>query len=161
MSWFSECRGGEFVFYPEGAGGAPVTLAAKRNTAVVLDTDSVFHGVDPVAASGRWHRSGRACTSPSTARGGGASARAARRSARYRWTSCASRCRGRRTAFGDDAERHAWREHTDDLELGFILGRLVENLRARGRVGRERPDDTTLALTMIDEYVRFPASTAA
>src|SRR5262245_5660199 len=52
VSWFSECRGGEFVFYPDGADGAAVTLPAKRNTAVVLDTDTVFHGVDPVALSG-------------------------------------------------------------------------------------------------------------
>ena len=161
VSWFSECRGGEFVFYPEGAGGAPVTLAAKRNTAVVLDTDSVFHGVDPVAASGPMAslRPGMHLTFDGegrwSIRAGGETV------ARYRWDELRFSVSWKAYCFGDDAERHAWREHTDDLELGFILGRLVEDLRARGRVGRERPDDTTLALTMIDEYVRFPAPTAA
>jgi hypothetical protein len=161
VSWFSECRGGEFVFYPEGAERPPVVLPAKRNTAVVLDTDSVFHGVDPVAATGamaslrpgmhlrfdgdgRW--SVRADGEPI---------------ARYRWDELRFSVSWKAYCFADEPERRAWREHTDDLELPFILGRLVEDLRARGRIGRERPDDTALALALIDEYVRFPAPSAA
>ena len=33
---------------PDGAGAGPATLPVRSNTAVVLDTDSVFHGVDRV-----------------------------------------------------------------------------------------------------------------
>jgi hypothetical protein len=34
---------------------------------------------------------------------------------------------------------------------------LIEDLRARGRVGGTLPDRRTLALAMIEEYVRFPS----
>jgi hypothetical protein len=156
VSWFSACRGGEFVFWPDGAGGRPVTLPAKRNTAIVLDTDSVFHGVDPVAASGPMPplRPGMELVFEGDGRWtvrAGAECVATWRSDELRFSvSWKAYC------FADDAERRSWREHTDDLELPFILGRLVEDLRIRGRLGRQLPDDTGLAFALIDEYVRFP-----
>ena len=51
VAWFGEPEGGEFVFYPEGPFGPPVALAPRHNTAILLDTDTVFHGVDRVAES--------------------------------------------------------------------------------------------------------------
>jgi len=63
--------------------------------------------------------------------------------------------------FADAPERDAWRSHADDLALEPILGRLVEDLRARGRVRGERPPLTDLALLLIEEYVRFPPAQAA
>jgi hypothetical protein len=156
VAWSSECGGGEFVFYPDGADAPGVTLPARRNTAVVLDTDTVFHGVAPVALRGPMPalRPGMQLTFDGdgrwSVRADGAPL-ATWRSAELRFSvSWKAYC------FADDAERRAWREHADDLGLGFILDRLVEDLRARGRI-RERPDDTTLALALIDEYVRFPA----
>jgi hypothetical protein len=41
-----------------------------------------------------------------------------------------------------------------------ILDRLVDDLRARGRVNGEVARDADLGLLLIDEYVRFPAATA-
>lgn len=49
VSWFRDGRGGEFVFYPDGPTGAPRALPVRHNTAILLDTDSTFHGVDRVA----------------------------------------------------------------------------------------------------------------
>jgi hypothetical protein len=49
VAWFHDCDGGEFAYYPDGADGEPVTHPARYNTAILLDTDSVFHGVDRVA----------------------------------------------------------------------------------------------------------------
>jgi hypothetical protein len=161
VSWFSACAGGEFVFYPDGADGAPVALAARRNTAILLDTDSVFHGVDrvgvdaPLAAlrpgmhlvcdgPGRWSlRDGDAVV------------------AAYAWDELRFSISWKAYCFSDEAERRAWQEHSDDLALDAILDRLVDDLRARGRLGGERPAPTDLALLLIDEYIKFPPPAAA
>jgi hypothetical protein len=158
VSWFSECAGGEFVFYPEGAGGAPVALPAKRNTAILLDTDSVFHGVDRVGidaalaplrpgmhlvcdGGGRW-----------SVRDGDAGI------ASFTWNELRFSISWKAYCFTDDAERRAWREHSDDLALDAILSRLLADLRDRGRVQGDTPTATDLALLIIDEYIKFPAS---
>ena len=52
VSWYHDCNGGEFIYYPDGRTQPPRRLPVRRNTAIVLDTDSVFHGVDAVAARG-------------------------------------------------------------------------------------------------------------
>ena len=49
VAWFHDCDGGEFAFYPDGADGPPVYHKVAYNTALLVDTDSVFHGVDRVA----------------------------------------------------------------------------------------------------------------
>src|SRR5579864_6940548 len=48
ISYFGGGQGGELAYYPDGAAGDAATYAPRHNTAVVLDTDSVFHGVDRV-----------------------------------------------------------------------------------------------------------------
>ena len=53
--------------------------------------------------------------------------------------------------YADEEERRVVEEHRDDLELDFVLGRLLDDL------GRVRPsDDTELGKLLIDAYVRFP-----
>lgn len=158
VAWFSACQGGEFVFYPAGAGGPPATLPAKRNSAILLDTDSVFHGVDRVAAvgemaplrpgmqlvfdgAGRWSiRDGDAVV------------------ATYAWDELRFSVSWKAYCFADPAERDAWRAHSADLELDAILDTLVADLRARGRLTGDRPAPTDLALQLIEEYIRFPQS---
>src|SRR5204862_1916121 len=49
VSWYHNCQGGEFVYYPNGRDRPPRLLPVRRNTAIVLDTDSVFHGIAPLA----------------------------------------------------------------------------------------------------------------
>jgi hypothetical protein len=158
VSWFSQCEGGEFVFYPTGAAGAAVALPARRNSAILLDTDSVFHGVDRVAS-----RSGEMaplrpgmhllCDAPRrwSIRDGEQVV------ARYDWDELRFSISWKAYCFADQAERRAWAEHTDDLALDTILDRLVDDLRSRGRLTGERPAPTDLALLLIDEYVQFPS----
>jgi hypothetical protein len=155
VGWFNDCRGGEFAYYPDGIGGACATLPARANTGIILDTDSVFHGVDPVGGDtalpsmrpgmqlvwndGRWAlRDGDAVV------------------ARYPWDEVRFSISWKAYCFADEAERRAWREHQDDLVLDRILDRLVDDLHDRGRLDDERPDPTSLALLLIDEYIRFP-----
>jgi hypothetical protein len=155
VGWFNDCRGGAFCFYPDGADGACETLPARANTGIILDTDSVFHGVDPVAIDGALPtlRPGMALVWDDgrwVLRDGQAAV------ARYGWGEVRFSISWKAYCFADEAERIAWREHQDDLELDGILDALVDDLRARGRLTGERPPPTDLALLLIDEYVRFP-----
>ena len=142
--------------------GAPqaATIAARANTGIILDTDSVFHGVDPVESDsplpalrpgmqlqwddGRWLVHDREAVV-----------------GRYRWDEIRFSISWKAYCFTDAEERRAWREHQEDLALEGILDRLVEDLRARGRLEGERPDPTSLALLLIGEYVKFPPAIAA
>lgn len=159
ISYFGECEAGELAFYPDGAEGPPRTIPVKHNTAILLDTDTVFHGVDRVGggdadvvdlpvgaslaplASGRW-------------RLGDPSGETV---AEFGWADLRFSVSWKAYCFVDDAERHAWRHHADDLELAPILDRLEEDLRQRGVLSGDRPDDRDFALLLIDTYVKFPA----
>ncbi len=156
VAWFGCCRGGAFAFYPAGAEGPPVALPARHNTAILLDTDSVFHGVDRVGDGEPMAplRPGMSLVFDGDDRWSlrmGSDAVAA-----YRWADLRFSISWKAYCFADEAERRAWREHSDDLELDRILDRLLEDLRRRGRVRGDRPEATELALIMIGEYVRFP-----
>jgi hypothetical protein len=151
VTYFGNARGGAFAYYD---GDEPHTYEPKHNTGVVLDTDSVFHGVDRVEGDesalarlrsgqrlhhdgdGRWtlrSRDGEAIASFGTD------------DLRYS-VSWKGYC------FADDAERQVWSEHTDDLTLELILETLLADL------GVERPaSDADLGRLLIDRYIRFPA----
>ena len=49
IAWFHDCDGGELAYWPAGAQDQVQRHRVRFNTAMVLDTDSVFHGVDRVA----------------------------------------------------------------------------------------------------------------
>lgn len=160
IAYFGRCQGGELAFYADGPTHAPQTLPVKHNTAVVLDTDSVFHGVDRVAETrplpplrpgmklafedGRW-----------AVRSGGDVI------IRYDADEVRFSVSWKAYCYADAEERSRAEEHRDDLELDFILGRLEADLRERGRLAGARPGDAELALLLIDEYVRFPEPAAA
>ncbi len=160
VAYFGKCAGGEFAYYPDGANGAPRTLPARHNTAVVLDTDRVFHGVDRVAetqalpalkpglqlhfeAEGRWR------VGPSQAP-----------VARYRWDELRFSVSWKAYCYRDEAEQRVVEEHRDDLTLERILETLTADLRERGRLSGPTPSEKELALLLIDTHIRFPAAAA-
>jgi hypothetical protein len=158
VAWFHDCKGGEFAFYPDGAGGEAVAHEVTFNTALVVDADSVFHGVDPIdlpagelpplkpgmelvyEGDERW-----------TVRAGDDVV------AIYRWDELRFSISWKAYCFADAAERDSWRAHTDDLDLDWIVARLVDDLRDRGRITTDVPPQRELAETIIDEYIKFPA----
>lgn len=162
IAYFGEARGGELAYYPDGITGPAATFAPRHNTAAVLDTDTVFHGVDRVVGDddgfaslrpgmrlrhdgdGRWHV-----------------ADGDRRVAAYVTDDLRYSVSWKGYCFADEAERDAWADHRDDLTLEQILGRLVDDLVARRRLPSPgaRPADADLARLLIDEYIRFPAAT--
>jgi NADPH-dependent ferric siderophore reductase len=75
--------------------------------------------------------------------------------AEYAWDELRFSVSWKAYCFVNDAERDAWREHTDDLTLEVIVDRFCADLAERG-VSTERDGD--LGLRMIDEYIRFPAA---
>ena len=161
VSWFGGCRGGDFAFYPDGPAAPAATILAAHDTAVVLDTDSVFHGVDRVAES--------ATPLPPLAIGmrltfeGDGTWRVGFGDdavVRYRWDELRFSVSWKAYCLADEAERRMVAEHTDDLTRGQVMDALLGDLRRRGRLGAQVPNGTELALLLIDEYIRFPAPCA-
>jgi hypothetical protein len=164
IAYFGDARGGELAYYPEGPGGPPRTYAPRHNTAAVLDTDSVFHGVDRVhgddSALGDL-RPGMRLRHDGQRRW---SVRDGRRVvAAYDTDDLRYSVSWKGYCFVDEAERRAWAEHSDDLTLGTILDRLVRDLVDRGRLRdpAARPSDAELGRLLIEEYIRFPEPTPA
>jgi hypothetical protein len=161
VAWFGECKGGAFAFWPDGPAGPARTLPARHDTACLLDTDSVFHGVDrveesvplpPVRPGARLRFEGD---------GHWLLVDGERVQARYRWDEIRFSVSWKAHCYADEAERRAAEEHDDDLELALILAILRDDLRRRGRLGAEVPGESELAQRLIDEYVRFPAPAEA
>ena len=156
VSWFHDCEGGEFAFYPDGAAAPPVAHRVRFNTGILLDTDTVFHGVDRVAETDEpvdrlrpgmrlRHDEGdawRVVDGDDTV-------------TRYRWRDLRYSVSWKGYCFADEAERRAWRTNVDDLRVEAVVDRLVEDLRERGRID-ERPGDAALVELLIDEYIHFP-----
>ncbi|MCG8592034.1 MAG: hypothetical protein MJE66_22280 [Proteobacteria bacterium] len=158
VSWFHDARGGEFAFYPEGAERPPVAHNVRFNTAIAVDTDSVFHGVDRVREDGVKSLPDLRPGMRLESEGGGRwfVREGSQRIADYRWEEMRFSVSWKAYCFEDEAERRHWREHSDDLGLETVLGTLESDLRRRGRLTGVRPDNRAFAELLVAEYVRFP-----
>ena len=161
VSWFHDARGGAFAFYPDGADAAPIGHDVRFNTAVIIDTDSVFHGVDRVQQTS----SEMPLLKPGmklVPEGDGAWKiwDGDREVSRYRWSEMRFSVSWKAYCFVDEAEREAWREGSDDLSVDFILETLERDLRERGRLEGEVPENRDFAMMLVDEYIRFPKAQA-
>jgi len=152
--------GGEFAHYLDGADGEPSTVDARHSSAVMLDTDSIFHGVDRVigddAAVERMRRDTKLRRDTSTSDWdvvdgeGAVITRHAEDVLRYS-VSWKAYC------FADDAEHERWRSGRDDLALARVLETLEHDLRSRGALDGPRPaSDADLGRLLIDAYIAFP-----
>lgn len=162
IAYFGRAEGGELAYYPEGADGPARTHPTEHNTAVLLDTDSVFHGVDRVGGyetppppfrpglsmaleDGTW-----------VARDEEDQPVAAFTTSEVRFSvSWKAYC------FADEAERDAWRAHADDLTLEVILARLLDDLRQRRPDVAVPDDEDELGALLIDTYIHFPEPVSA
>ncbi|MBI2168820.1 MAG: hypothetical protein HYU28_04860, partial [Actinobacteria bacterium] len=160
ICYFGGGEGGELAYYPDGPGGDARVYRPRHNTGVMLDTDSVFHGVDRVrgdeaqlpliTARQRLGYAGDETWEVSDADG--------ETVAKYRTDEIRLSVSWKAYCFSDQAERDAWRAHSDDLTLGTILDRLEADLRQRGTLAGERPPDAAFGKMLIDAYIRFPAA---
>ena len=154
IMYFGEATGGALAYYVDDE---PRTYEPRHNTGVMLDTDSVFHGVDRVEGdeSALEHlRSGQRLHHDGDGRWtlrDGDRVLASFHSDELRYSvSWKGYC------FADDVERDAWLDHSDDLTLELILDRLVEDL------GSERPaSDADLGRLLIERHITFPEPSPA
>lgn len=161
IAYFSDCAGGELAFYPDGPEAPARTIPVRHNTAILMDTDTIFHGVDRVASDDPVPPFSKGMQLRHAGRGIWRLFDGERELARYGWEEIRFSVSWKAYCYEDEADRRRAEEHTDDLALPQILERLCEDLRERGRLGAERPADGDLARLLIDEYVRFPRPLAA
>lgn len=158
IAYFGSARGGALAFYPDGCEGPARTLEARHDIAIVLDTDTVFHGVDRVAETKPlpalrpglhlvWEGDGWRI-GPEDAP-----------LARYRRDEVRFSVSWKAYCYRDAAERRVVEEHRDDLSLDQILETLKADLRRRSAA--PPADETELARLLIDTHIRFPAPAAA
>lgn len=157
VSWFGTAGGGAFTFYPDGADGARKAIPASHNSAILIDTDKVFHGVERVEQvlpdlpsidpGTRLHYRG----------GGGWELRHEDRAlAHYEWSQIRYSISWKGYCFRSSAERLAWEEHSDDISLEQILAIFEAELRRRKVFSGARPEPDAFALLMVQTFIRFP-----
>ena len=158
VAWFHDARGGEFASWPDGPTRPGAVRTVTADSALVLDTDSVFHGVEPIDAPDdeiaplqpgmtldfvgdrRW-----------AVHGGDATVAALR----LERAAVLGELEGLLLRRRRRARRVAPTTPRTSISSA-ILARLVDDLRARGRIDGEVPPSKELALLIIDEYIRFP-----
>ena len=157
VAWFGANQGGAFTYYPNGISGARECITSDFNTAVILDTDQVFHGVERVAqkrvdvptigkdtrlhhmGADQWQlREGDDVLS------------------NYDWEELRYSISWKAYCFKDEAEQQQWQNGDDELSLEFILDTLEKELHTRGVITGDRPNPTDFALQLVGTFVQFP-----
>ncbi|HET9729968.1 MAG TPA: hypothetical protein VFR41_11130 [Acidimicrobiia bacterium] len=160
IAWFHDCDGGALAYWPDGRDAPMREHQVRRNTAMVLDTDSVYHGVERIA-SVAVEDLPRISFGTELEFAGDRTwilrAKDDSEVARYAWDQLRFSVSWKAYCFESEYERDSWREHRDDLTLEVILDRLVDDLSEHGVVERDVARDAKLGQLLIDEYVRFPA----
>ena len=159
IAWFGAPDGGALVYWPAGPGGPAVHNDAHHNTATVLDTDTVFHGVERVGPAGAELPPLGVGSTLSAAPAGRMELRDAGGElvSTYAWDALRFSVSWKAYCFADERERDTWRDHSNDLTLDVVLDALAADL------GRRRGTDAPIAgpelgIQLIDEYIRFPES---
>jgi hypothetical protein len=157
VSWFGDTSGGAFTFYPEGADGARAAIPAQHNSAILIDTDKVFHGVERVNTSlpelpviGQ-HTRLHFC---------GDDQWQLRESeqvlADFSWLQLRYSISWKAYCFTDDDVEAKWRDGSDDLTVEQVLDTLDVELRRRGVLSGTRPEPTEYALLLVSTFVHYP-----
>lgn len=158
ISYFGDSHGADLLVWPDGPAGHVTRIDAAHDTAAALDTDSVFHGVAPVAG-------GSASELPPLGDGAHLEANAGTwrlvdaagtEKACYDWDDFRFSVSWKAYCFADDADRRRWMDHTEDLDVDAALALLVDDLAERGH--DTNVDDPGLGLRLIEEYIHFPTT---
>lgn len=159
VSWFGDAAGGAFVFYPQGAHEEQSSIPAQHNSAILIDTDVTFHGVQRVAEglpdlpqvgqSTRLHFCGDDNWE-------------LRESEDvigiFSWSKIRYSISWKAYCFVDDEAERLWRSGFDDLSTTDIINTLKMALRDRGLLRNAEPDPTELALLLVHTFVRYPTA---
>ena len=156
-------EGGAVLCYPDGIDRPPPRYGAALNTTLVLDSDSIFHGVELVPGSdhgigqidantrlvpkgnGRWLLHCGAQGQLETV-------------AVYSNEEVRLSLSWKAYCFTDEAERSPRTDSADTLTIEAILEMFVDELVVRGRLdGHDHAlSEEELGMLIIDEFIRFP-----
>ena len=159
VSWFGAPAGGAFTFFPDGVAGRRHSIPASHNSAIVIDTDRVFHGVERV---GQRDTGMPGIDKSSRLFHVGADRWQLRRGdtvlANYSWADLRYSISWKAYCFGHPEDEAIWKQHEDDLTLEFILDRLDTELHRRHILTTDRPDPTAYAMMLVNSFLRFPVA---
>ncbi|QFU77810.1 hypothetical protein EY643_07750 [Halioglobus maricola] len=159
VSWFGGARGGAFTFYPDGVSGDRASIEAHHNSAIMVDTDNVFHGVERVNN-----------VSPDLPIIGqktrlyfcGENKWELRESdevlAEFDWSQLRYSISWKGYCFANDEAQAIWRENAENLDVDTVLAALEAALRERGALNGSRPEPSEFAQLLVSTFVRFPNS---
>jgi hypothetical protein len=164
ITYFGHAPGGALRHYPDGPGGAGQRFIPVDNSAIVLDTDSRYHGVERVGSD----------DSPAPIE---IVTGAALEHDGTEWVMIdpdGSRIRSYGTdevrisiswkayCFADEAARHAFEAARGTLTIAEIERRLLDDLRARGLIATtDSPHLPDIVDLLIDTYQTFPDLSSA
>ncbi len=146
---------GDLIVYPDGIDAAPSGVPPRANSAIVLDADELVHGVARVG--------GVDAPAPPVEIGmqlGWEDTWVLRKGedevARYASGDVRLSLQWKAYVFADEAERQRVRGSVLDFDVA--VARLVRELRDRGRIPGDVPDEVDLALLMMEEFIKLPSS---
>ncbi|WP_436793698.1 hypothetical protein [Actinospongicola halichondriae] len=158
IAYFGQDEGGMLRYYPDGHDQPPAHFPTGHDTAILLDTDSVFHAVELVTGPGEDEVARLAPGMRLVADGDDWVVRSddTDEVVRYRDRDIRFSVSWKAYCFADEAERDAWRVHGDDLSLDDILTTLEDDLRDRGALVGDRPEEHDFARLLIATHIAFP-----
>lgn len=162
VSWFGAAAGGAFTFYPYGPKRERVAIAAQHNSAIIIDTDRYFHGVERVGHSSRVAARDMPDINGQSQlvfigedrwqlRTNGETQR------NYTWSDIRYSISWKGYCFEDAYAKECWLSGEDILSLEQILNTLEVELRARGVLTGDRPDPDAFALMLVQTFIVFPS----
>ena len=162
IAWFHDSEHGALAYWPDGPDAPVQQHRIRANTALVLDTDTVFHGVDRVtddsAAIVPLVTPTTTLEPPTDPDDDRWTLRSEHgdRVADHGWDELRFSVSWKAYCFADDADRSAWIDHSDDLDERIVIDRLVADLAERGITTADVARDRELGLLLIDTYIGFP-----
>ena len=143
---------GDLVVYPEGIAAPQQGVPPTANTAIVLDADELVHGVARVGGPGTAAPPAEIGMLLHRIDDGWSLRRGDTEVARYADGQVRLSLQWKAWVFDDAADKAS----KTPLTMEVATERLVEELRARGALAGARPDDTDLALLLMETFIPLP-----
>lgn len=156
VSWYQHSDGGRFYYFDHQRQDIDIL----PNTAVVLDTDTVAHGVEEVEPGELGSIVGRLKAGAELTpvdEDDWVLSQDGEPLARLRTDAFRLSISWKGYCFASEAEHQSWAQGAGRLTLDTVLERMISDLTSRGLLpGAALEDDSLLAQTLVDAYIRYP-----
>jgi hypothetical protein len=168
VAWFGGNAGGAFTFYPDGASGRRESIPADHNTAIVLDTDKVFHGVERVKTASLEETSATAIADVGSGasldyRGGGQwhLETSEGSGVDFGWADLRYSISWKGYCFDSPASHQKWLVGEDSLTIAQVQHIFEDDLAQRGIRNTNTLSPNDYAQLLVQTYVSFPEGAAS